>query len=130
MSPLARLALFVMFAVHMQAGPVLHQLLDREPPPLGMAWQMYRTRGHDVCAIQWLAATPQGLEPIDRMAALGVNKPWKAPPKVRIQRSADEVGAAAQALCEKLPGTDVRARARCGIRRGLKWKEVSNADKP
>ena len=131
MSPsLARLALFVAFVVHMQAGPLLGQVLKRRPPPFGMTWTMYSERGIHNCEVQWLAATPQGLEPIDRMAVLGVTEPWKMSSRFRIQRSARDVEAAAQALCDKLPGTDVRARARCGIKHGLEWKEVYDGQTP
>lgn len=125
---LVRLGVFALLAVHMQAGPLMEQVLGLEPPPFGMSWTMYSGRGNHNCAVQWLAATPEGLQPLDRRKAL--EKGRKAGARVRPQRSLREIEAAAQELCRKLPGVDVRAQARCGVKRGQAWEYVLDPETP
>jgi hypothetical protein len=131
-----RLIIFVILAVHMQAGPLLEQGMRVGEVPLGMTWRMYSSVGSNVCAVQWFKADPMPgedaprLTPIDRLGILKVDRPWEAPGKVRHQYSPRDLQLAADKLCEKLPGVDLRASARCGIQRGLRWKHVLATDTP
>lgn len=127
--PWLKLAVFVLLAAHMQSGPVLRQVFRLRPPPFSMTWQMYGGRGSDVCEVDWYEAKPDGLVPVDRLATLKLNDPSKIPSSIKVLHSADEVKSAAERLCKRLPGTDLRAKSRCGIRRG-QWKPVFDLDTP
>jgi hypothetical protein len=135
-----RLLVFVILAVHMQAGPLFEQVLWQDIVPLGMSWRMYASPGNNVCVAQWFTASPtpgEGtplLTPIDRFEVLGVEEPWHAPGNMRRQYSPRDLQLAANKLCDKLrekvPEADVRARARCGVQRGLRWKHVLATNTP
>jgi hypothetical protein len=131
-----RLLVFVVLVVHMQAGPFFQQVLHEDIVPFGMSWQMYASPGNNVCAAQWFTAAPlpdEGtplLTPLDRFEVLGIEQPWKAPNNVQRQYSPRDLQLAANKLCDRLPGADVRARARCAIQRGLRWKHVLATNTP
>ncbi|MEQ1504293.1 MAG: hypothetical protein ABMB14_18780 [Myxococcota bacterium] len=97
-----RVVLLVLLAVHMQVGPILHQVLGLPTPLTTMSWSMYSGAGLDHCAVAWTD---------------GAGNPVRRPPgAVRFLATPDEVRAAAAGLCAAVP--DLRAVARCPDARG------------
>jgi hypothetical protein len=125
-----RAALLVAIAVHMQLGGVYEQVLRRGRPPTTMTWRMYAGPGRDVCEVEWFTQERRSgaRVPLDRLALLGHEPFWKAPAATRRQHGLDEVLVAAKIVCDRLPGQDVRAEARCAVR-GT-FRSVLTADEP
>lgn len=129
--PLLRVLLFVAIVVHMQVGSANQQLLGGPRLPFAANWQMYTGAARDVCRVGWYTSGPDGPEPIDRLATLGLVPVGSAPKPGLLQYSEEEVRQAATELCTKLgPGADVRADARCGLTAAGGWRPVLAIDEP
>lgn len=127
--PWLRLVAFTGIVLHMQAGPIMRQVLRMELPPFGMNWQMYSGRGSDICEVEWYTISGETMEGVDRAALLGDAK-GVLPYNLKILRSPDQIQRSADQICRKMRGADVRARARCAIKRGMRWKDVLDVDTP
>lgn len=104
-----RLAVFVLIAAYMLAGPVAEQIFGLRTA-FWRSWTMFSGIGIGLIDVSFASQNPDGtLTPIDRFRLLGA----KPDGKLRRIENADELAAVIQRLCTTLgPGADLRVAAR------------------
>jgi hypothetical protein len=119
-----RALLFVGVALFLNFGPAFTYATGIQMVPF---WQMYNAYGQGICRVSLHERADDGtLSPIDRFAALGVERD-SARRRIRRIRNRDDAIWLAKRLCRgPYRGGDVRMTLDCGAPEG--WRRVEDLD--
>jgi len=120
-SPWIRRIVFVLVAAAIVFPPFRHQVLDLRANPWLRTWRMYYGYGVDICEVEYVRIKRSGeAVGLNRYEVLDYPRWYDAPTDVRNLPDGPAIGRVARQMCDRFPGTrtDIRAKARCGSRRG------------
>lgn len=118
-----RVVAFTLLLLYVVFGPFYKQVLEGKGN-LFRAWQMYHTRGIDVCDVQFYIRHPDGrIEHIDHLQVLGRDKLLGSHHHSRRIMGETGVLRVGQRIRQKMgAAVDLRVNARIGTRDG--WKTL------
>ena len=118
-----RVVAFTLLMLYVVFGPFYTQVLKGKSN-LFRAWQMYHTRGIDVCDVQFYIRHPDGrIEHIDHLQVLGRDKLLRSHHHSRRIMGETDVLRVGQHIRQKVgAAVDLRVNARIGTRDG--WKTL------